>query len=84
MKANLISENDRLRSEGVSFNERMKLLDFNKLSWIEKKVLRLKEIGRNFKIKDFDFINYSDIPLYREAGLESFIEYYYRLGTFLI
>lgn len=84
MREKYLMDNDHLRSKGVSFNERQERLGKGKLHWLDERLKLVIKAGKELKIpRMIDWVKAGDLERMFNDGLQSWLEYYYRLGIFL-
>lgn len=61
--------NDQRRAEGVSFEDRMKLINKSKIDWCDKQEKELLYASKNFKVKPLsEWLSVADIEMAKRRG----------------
>jgi len=82
VKKTFVNENDRLRSAGVGYKDRIKKLG-NRYEMAGNWIAKLIEKGKKLTIPPFEnWITEDDRELLAKKGLKEFIRFYYQLGYF--
>lgn len=70
-------QNDELRAKGISFFERMKLINKNKIDWCDREELNLNKLLNSFRVQSLDewFDGWIDYELAKSQGMQRIIGY---------